>query len=102
MRLLALGAFWRYTRITEKSYQLQRLNAPFGARCFLTARRIVPPVARENVVPDRQWPKKHPSGQQARGQITRLFVATARIAAERLRGRWCPGIRRHRRRVVSP
>ena len=25
--------------------------------------------------------KKHPSGQQARGQITRLFVATARIAA---------------------
>ena len=56
-------------------------NAPFGARCFLTARRVVPPVTRENVVPDRQWPKKHPSGQQARGQITRLFVTTARIAA---------------------
>ena len=45
------------------------------------ARRVVPPVARENVVPVRQWPKKHPSGQQARGQITRFFVATARIAA---------------------
>ena len=57
------------------------LNAPFGARCFLTARRVAPPVTRENVVPDRQWPKKHPSGQQARGQITRLFVTTARIAA---------------------
>ena len=36
------------------------LNAPFGARCFLTARRVAPPVARENVVPDRQWPKSTP------------------------------------------
>ena len=78
---------------------MARLNAPFGAWCFLTARRVVPPVARENVVPDRQWSKKHPSDQQARGQITRLFVATARIAAERLWGRRCPGNRRHRRRV---
>jgi len=59
-------------------------------------------VTRENVVTDRQWPKKHPSGQQARDQITRLFVATARIAAERLRGRRCPGTRRHRRRVAPP
>ena len=59
------------------------LNAPFDARCFLTARRVAPPVARENVVPDRQWPKKHPSGQQARGQITRLFVAVASITADR-------------------
>ena len=78
------------------------LNAPFGARCFLTARRVAPPVARESVVPDRQWLKKHPSDQQARGQITRLFVATARIAAERLWGRRCPGNRRHRRRVAPP
>ncbi len=46
---------------------------------------------------DRQWSKKHPSDQQARGQITRLFVATARIAAERLRGRRCPGNRLHPR-----
>ena len=81
---------------------LTSLNAPFGARCFLTVRRIAPPVTRENVVPDRQWPKKHPSYQQARGQITRLFVATARIAAERLRGRRCPRNRRHRRRVAPP
>ena len=81
---------------------MERLNAPFGAQCFLTARRVVPPVARESVVPDRQWTKKHPSDQQARGQITRLFVATARIAAERLRGRRCPGNRRHRRRVAPP
>ena len=79
-----------------------RLNAPFGARCFLTARRVVPPVTRENVVPDRQWPKKHLSGQQARGQITRLFVATAGIAAERPRGRRCLRNRRHRRRVAPP
>ena len=79
---------------------LRRLNAPFGARWFLTARRVVPPVARENDVPDRQWPKKHPSGQQARGQITRLFVTTARIASERLRGRRCPGNRLPCRRVA--
>ena len=68
----------------------------------MTARRVAAPVTRENVVPDCQWPKKHPSGQQARGQITRLFVATARIAAERLWGRRCPGNRRHRRRVAPP
>ena len=57
------------------------LNAPCGARCFLTARRVAPPVTRDNVVSDRQWPKKRPSGQQARGQNIRLFIATARIAA---------------------
>ena len=37
-----------------------RLNAPFGARCFLTARRVAPPVTKENVVSDRQWPKSTP------------------------------------------
>ena len=73
------------------------LNAPFGARCFLTARRVVPPVARGNVTSDRQWPKKHPSGQQARGQITRLFVATARIATDRSKGRFRSGNRLHPR-----
>ena len=86
----------------QTAMYLRCLNAPFGARCFLTARRVAPPVTRENVVPDRQWSKKHPSGQQARGQSTRLFVATARIAAERLWGRRCPGNRRHRRRVAPP
>ena len=39
------------------------LNAPYGARCFLTARRIAPPMTRENVASDRQWPKKHPFDQ---------------------------------------
>ena len=58
MHLLALGAFW-----------------PPGAS---------PPVARENVVPDRQWPKKHPSGQQAQGKNIRLFVGNAGIAADSL------------------
>jgi len=51
---------------------------------------------------DRQWSKKHPSDRQARGQNIRLFVAPACIAAERLRGRRCPGNRRHRRRVAPP
>ena len=59
------------------------LNAPFGARCFLTARRIAPPVTGGNVMPDRQWPKKHPSDLQARGQNIRLFVATTCIATDR-------------------
>ena len=63
---------------------MPRLNAPYGARCFLTARRVVPPVIRQNVMSDRQWSKKYPSGQQTRSQNIRLFVATARIATERL------------------
>ena len=82
--------------------QTMGLNAPFGARCFVTARRVVPPVARENVVPDRQWSKKHPSDQQARSQNTRLFVATARIATDRSKGRLCPGNRLRPRRVAPP
>ena len=86
--------------LSQAHKDLTRLNAPFGARCFLTARRVVPPVNRENVVPDRQWPKKHPSGQQARGQITRLFVATARIATDRPLDEFRSGNRRHRRRVA--
>ena len=59
------------------------LNAPFGAQCFLTARRVVPPVTRGNVASDRQWSKKHPSDQKARGQNIRLFIATTCIATDR-------------------
>ena len=36
---------------------LKRLNAPYGAQCFLTARRVVPPVTRGNAMSDRQWSK---------------------------------------------
>ena len=60
------------------------LNAPFGARCFLTARRVVPPAIRGNVTSDRQWSKKHPSDQQAQGKNIRLFVGNAGIAADSL------------------
>ena len=35
MHLLALGAFWR-TVPTLTYFYAPRLNAPFGARCFLT------------------------------------------------------------------
>ena len=42
-------------------------NAPDGARCFLTARRGVLPVTRGNAMSDRQWSKKHPSNRQAQG-----------------------------------
>ena len=102
MHLLALGAFWPGVQIPATAVNWEGLNAPFGARCFLAARRVVPPVTRDNVVSDRQWPKKHPSGQQARGQNIRLFVATARIATDRSKGRLCPGNRSHRRRVAPP
>ena len=78
------------------------LNAPYGARCFLTAQRVAPPVTRGNAMSDRQWSKKHPSDQQAQGQNIRLFVATTRIATDRLRGRFCPGNCLPYRRVARP
>ena len=78
------------------------INAPYGARCFLTARRVAPPVTRGNAMSDRQWSKKHPSDQQAQGQNIRLFVATTRIATDRLRGRFCPGNCLPYRRVARP
>jgi len=51
---------------------------------------------------DRQWSKKHPSNQQAQGQNIRLFIAIARIATDRLRGRFRPGNRLPYRRVARP
>ena len=75
------------------------LNAPFGARRFLTARRVAPPVTRGNAMSDRQWSKKHPSDQQARGQNIRLFVATTRIATDRPQDEFRSGNRRRHRTV---
>ena len=36
MHLLALGAFWHLADVAQ-AVGLKRLNAPFGARCFLAA-----------------------------------------------------------------
>ena len=36
MHLLALGAFWQNLTYTLAATVLAGLNAPFGARCFLT------------------------------------------------------------------
>ena len=36
MHLLALGAFWLADGMVKKSQSLSSLNAPYGARCFLT------------------------------------------------------------------
>ena len=36
MHLLALGAFWRRVRSFRSVRRRDCLNAPFGARCFLT------------------------------------------------------------------
>ena len=77
------------------------LNAPYGARCFLTARRVAPPVTRGNSALDRQWPKKHPSDQQARRQISRLFLAIRRIATNSQNSAERAG-NPHQRRRVAP
>ena len=78
------------------------LNAPFGAQRFLTARRVAPPVTRGNAMSDRQWSKKHPSDQQARDQNIRLFVATTRIATDRPQDEFRSGNRFPHRRVARP
>ena len=67
MHLMALGAFWPSSSVKRLTSALSGLNAPYGARCFLAARRIAPPVTRGNAMSDRQWSKKHPSYQQAQG-----------------------------------
>ena len=56
-------------------------------------------MTRGNSVSDRQWPKKHPSDQQAQGKNIRLFVGNAGIAADSLWRCFCPGDRRRHRRV---
>ena len=56
------------------------LNAPFGARCFMTVRRVIPCVTTRNRQPDRQQLKKHPSNLQAQDQNISVFVAAPRIA----------------------
>ena len=76
------------------------LNAPYGAPCFLTARRVAPAVTRGNDTSDRQGPKKHESDPHARRQISRLFVAIRRIATDGQQHSSHPGNSRSRRRVA--
>ena len=76
------------------------LNAPYGAPCFLTARRVAPAVTSGNDTSDRQGPKKHESDPQARRQISRLFVAIRRIATDSQQHSSHPGNLRSRRHVA--
>ena len=76
------------------------LNAPYGAPCFLTARRVAPAVTRGNDTSDRQGPKKHESDPHARRQISRLFVAIRRIATDGQQHSSHPEHSRSRRRVA--
>ena len=76
------------------------LNAPYGAPCFLTARRVAPAVTGGNDTSDRQGPKKHESDPQARRQISRLFVAILCIATDVRQHSSRPGNSRSRRRVA--
>ena len=77
------------------------LNAPYGARCFLTARRVAPPVTSRNATPDRQGPRKHPPGPQAHGQNSRVFVANPHIATNAPRQHTRPGKADRHRRVAA-
>ena len=76
------------------------LNAPFGARCFMTVRRVIPCVTTQNRQPDRQQSKKHPSNLQARDQNISVFVAAPRIATNVPLRRAQPGNVRIDRRVA--
>ena len=77
------------------------LNAPYGARCFLTARRVAPPVTSRNATPDRQGPRKHPPDPQTHGQNSRVFVANPHIATDARRSRTRPGKADQHRRVAT-
>ena len=78
----------------------QRLNAPFGARCFMTVRRVIPCVVRQNRQSDRQQLKKRPSNLQARDQNISVFVAVPRIATDAPLWRSQPGNEGLGRRVA--
>ena len=77
------------------------LNAPYGARCFLTARRVAPTVTSRNATPDRQGPRKHPPDPQAHGQNSRVFVANPHIATDAPRQHTRPGKADRHRRVAA-
>ena len=81
--------------------KVECLNAPYGARCFLTARRVAPPVTSRNATPDRQGPRKHPPDPQAHGQNSRVFVANPHIATDAPRSRTRPGKADQHRRVAA-
>ena len=77
------------------------LNAPYGARCFPTARRVAPTVTSRNATPDRQGPRKHPPDPQAHGQNSRVFVANPHIATDAPRQHTRPGKADRHRRVAA-
>ena len=99
MHLMVLRAFWQVS-LTHHPSSTRRLNAPYGAPCFLTTRRVAPAVTRGNDASDRQGPKKHESDPHARRQISRLFVAIRRIATDGQQHSSHPGNSRSRRRVA--
>ena len=86
--------------VTRRELMEHRLNAPYGTPCFLTTRRVAPAVTRGNDASDRQGPKKHESDPHARRQISRLFVAIRRIATDGQQHSPRPGNSRSRRRVA--
>ena len=58
------------------------LNAPDGAGCSLTPRRVERQLTCANATPDRQWPNRGLSGQRARAQFRGLFVGSTRVATD--------------------
>ena len=84
-----------------RSLMKRCLNAPYGARCFLTARRVAPTVTSRNATPDRQGPRKHPPDPQAHGQNSRVFVANPHIATDAPRQHTRLGKADRHRRVAA-
>ena len=74
MHFFALGAFWPKSGTTRFAMRLCSLNAPFGARCFLTGRRVAPPMTKGNVMSDRQWLKSAPTTGKHKGRISDLSL----------------------------
>ena len=58
------------------------LNAPDGAGCSLTPRRVERQLTCTNATPDRQWPNREQSGQRAQAQFRGLFVGNTRVATD--------------------
>ena len=61
---------------------LASLNAPDGAGCSLTPRRVERQMTCTNATPDRQWPNREPFDQRAQVDFRGLSVGNTRVATD--------------------
>ena len=69
-------------RIGTVRYPRISLNAPDGAGCSLTPRRVERQLTCTNATPDRQWPNREPFDQRAQVDFRGLFVGNTRVATD--------------------